>query len=404
MYIKRAIEKTIKEIEKSFPVLLITGPRQVGKTTVLKQLADEGRRYVTLDDPMLRDLAKSDPALFLQRFNPPVIIDEIQYAPELFPYIKMHADESGRKGEYWLTGSQAFHLMKNVSESLAGRVGVISLLGLSDSEIYSVPSVPFTTASDILLKKSKQREPHGLNEVYQRIFKGSMPALHVGNANSEMFFSSYIQTYLQRDVKDLTQVGDELAFLRFLTSVAARTGQAVNYTDMAKDVGISTPTAKQWMSVLVASGMVYLLEPYFNNVLKRAIKTPKMYFLDTGLCAYLTRWTSPESMEAGAMSGAFFETYVVGEIVKSYLNAGLRPPIYYYRDKDDREIDLLIHADDFLYPVEIKKSANPGKASIRHFSALEKTGLAIGEGSVLCFTSQLIPIDNKNWYVPAWLV
>lgn len=408
MYITRAMEKTVLDIQDSFPVLLITGPRQVGKTTMLRKLSDEKRQYVTLDDPMLRELAVTDPALFLQRFEPPVIIDEIQYAPELLPHIKMHVDKNNHNGDFWLTSSQMFHLMKNASESLAGRVGIVNLLALSNSEISNQKQDIFTTKPSSLMAKLKTATPLKLNEVFERIFKGGMPALYNENGfnaiGTDIFFSSYVQTYLQRDIRDLTQVADELSFFRFLASAAARTGQMVNYAEMAKDTGISPPTAKQWLSILVSSGVIALIEPYWNNALKRIIKSPKMYFLDTGLCAYLTKWTTPQALEAGAMSGAFFETWVVGEIIKSYYNAGKRPPLYYYRDKDNREIDLIIHENNILYPIEIKKSSNPGKSAIKHFSVLQNTGLEVGEGSVICLSSDILPIDQQNWYVPAWMI
>lgn len=405
MYINRSMEKTVLWIQNSFPVLLITGPRQVGKTTMLKKLSDENRQYVTLDDPLLRELAVKDPALFLQRFEPPVIIDEIQYAPELFPYIKMYVDKNRHNGDFWLTGSQVFHLMKNLSESLAGRVGIINMLGLSNSEIMNQVSSPFTTKPEEIMKKLKLSKQLKLNEIFEIVYKGSMPALYADkHISTDIFFSSYVQTYLQRDVKDLTQVGDELLFLRFLSNAAARTGQMVNYADMAKDIGISAPTAKQWLSILVSSGIIVLVEPYFNNALKRIIKSPRMYFLDTGLCAYLTKWTTPEVLEAGAMSGVFFESWVVGEIFKSYYNAGKRPPIYYYRDKDQREIDLIIYENDTLYPIEIKKSSNPSKNAIKHFNVLKNTNFKLGNGSVICLSNDLLPIDKKNWFVPAWLI
>jgi uncharacterized protein len=405
MYITRALEKTVLAIQKSFPVLLITGPRQSGKTTMLKRLSDECRKYVTLDDPMLRHLAVTDPGLFLQRFEPPVLIDEIQYAPELLPHIKMNVDKKKRNGDYWLTGSQVFHLMKNTSESLAGRVAILNLFPLSNAEIENQLTGIFTTKPEDIEARLKTAKPLNLNEIFIRIFKGGMPALYAeDNMNTDIFFSSYVQTYLARDVRDLTQVGDELSFFRFLSCVAARTGQMVNYADLAKDTGISPPTAKQWLSILVSSGIITLIEPYFNNSLKRLIKSPKLYFLDTGLCAYLTKWTTPQAMEAGAMSGAFFETWVVCEIIKSYYNAGKRPPLYYYRDKEKREIDLIIYENNKLYPIEIKKSGNPGKDAIKHFYLLQQTSLEVGEGSVVCLTEEFLPIDARNWYVPAWII
>jgi len=404
MYIHRSLETVVEKTTKSFPVVLITGPRQVGKTTMLKQLANGQRTYITLDNPLVREFAKSEPALFLQRYTPPVIIDEIQYAPELLPYIKMYVDEHKRKGDFWLTGSQTFHLMKNVSESLAGRVGIINMLGLSNSELSNQPAQPYKTDLNSLLEKASHAKPQSLKEVFNRIYKGSMPALYETEQDIEQYYASYVNTYLQRDIRDLSQVGNEMDFLRFLTCCAARTGQMVNYSDIAKDVGISPPTAKQWLSILVSSGIIYLVEPYYNNTLKRIIKSPNMYFMDTGLCAYLARWNNPEALEVSAMAGAFFETYVVAEIIKSYYHAGKRPPIYYYRDTDGKEIDLIIEENGTLYPIEIKKSASPKKDAVRHFSVLEKTGNKVGYGNVICLTDSVLPIDSNNAMVPVWLI
>jgi len=404
MYIHRSLETVVEKTTKSFPVVLITGPRQVGKTTMLKQLANGQRTYITLDNPLVREFAKSEPALFLQRYTPPVIIDEIQYAPELLPYIKMYVDEHKRKGDFWLTGSQTFHLMKNVSESLAGRVGIINMLGLSNSELSNQPAQPYKTDLNSLLEKASHAKPQSLKEVFNRIYKGSMPALYETEQDIEQYYASYVNTYLQRDIRDLSQVGNEMDFLRFLTCCAARTGQMVNYSDIAKDVGISPPTAKQWLSILVSSGIIYLVEPYYNNTLKRIIKSPNMYFMDTGLCAYLARWNNPEALEVSAMAGAFFETYVVAEIIKSYYHAGKRPPIYYYRDTDGKEIDLIIEENGTLYPIEIKKSASPKKDAVRHFSVLEKTGNKVGYGNVICLSDSVLPIDSNNAMVPVWLI
>ncbi len=417
MYIKRAIEGAVEKVSKTFPVLLVTGPRQVGKTTLLQKMAEKGRQYVTLDDPDIRYLAKHDPALFLLRYKPPVLIDEIQYATELLPHIKMAVDRSKRNGDFWLTGSQMFQLMKNVSESLAGRVGIVNLLGLSTSEINAFPSVPFSTEPDNLLQRMKQVPRAGLNDIYDRIFKGSMPALY---ANPEIslntYYQSYMNTYLQRDIKDLTQVADEMSFYNFMTIVAARTSRPVVYDEIAKEAGISAPTAKKWLSILVSSHIVAMVQPYHNNVLKRVIKQPQMHFLDTGLCAYLLKWNSAETLEKGAMSGAFFESYVFSEIYKSFLNAGLEPPLFYYRDRDKREIDLLIYQNGTLYPIEIKKTASPGKTAIKNFNVLnpvlepEKSGeleqmkVNIGSGIVICMTNDIIPVDAKNWAAPAWVI
>ena len=422
-YMKRAAEDTMIRVSKMFPVLLVTGPRQVGKTTLLQRLAEiqrdtgEDRKYVTLDDPDARYLAKRDPALFLQRYSPPVLIDEIQYSTELLPYIKMSADRSKRKGDFWITGSQVFHLMKNVSESLAGRVGIVNLLGLSDAEIYQELSEPFQTDASYLLNRLPVRTPKGLNEIYARIFKGSMPELYADeNVDWETSYRSYVDTYLQRDIRDLVQVADEMQFYNFMTVVAAHTSKPVVYEELASAAGISAPTAKKWLSVLVSSHIIALVQPYHNNALKRVVKMPLLHFLDTGLAAYLLKWGNPEVLERGAMSGAFFESYVFSEIYKSYLNAGKEPQIYYYRDKDQKEIDLLLYQNGVLSPIEIKKAASPGKTAIKNFHVLEPVAregafegleslkVEVGTGSVICMANDLLPVDEKNWYVPVWLI
>ncbi|MCM1037923.1 MAG: ATP-binding protein [Ruminococcus sp.] len=422
-YIKRAAEDTVLRVSKMFPVLLLTGPRQVGKTTLLQRLAkteeEQGikRKYVTLDDPDARYLARHDPALFLQRYTPPVLIDEIQYATELFPYIKMSVDRSRQKGDFWLTGSQVFRLMENVSESLAGRVGIVNLLGLSDAEIYRAPSEPFSLDPDRLLERLAVVKPRGLNEIYQRIFKGSMPELYAEeNIDWEIYYRSYVNTYLQRDIRELAQVADEMQFFNFMTIVAAQTSKPVVYEELANAAGISAPTAKKWLSILVSSHIIVLVQPYHNNVLKRVVKMPLLHFVDTGLAAYLLKWGNPEALEKGAMSGAFFESYVFSEIYKSYLNAGKEPPIFYYRDKDQKEIDLLIYQNGTLFPIEIKKAASPGKSAVKNFSVLDAVSrsavfddletlkVRIGMGGVVCMANDLLPVDEKNWYIPVWLL
>lgn len=404
-YLPRAIEPAVLRISQSFPVLLITGPRQVGKTTLLRQLGGSERNYVTLDDPDARMLAKTDPALFLERYTPPVTIDEIQYAPEILPYIKMNVDRSHRNGDYWLTGSQMFHAMHNVSESLAGRVGIMNLLGLSNAEINGSTSEPFTTDFGRLTKRVKSVPQMSLMDIYGRIYRGGMPALCTNpDTDPDTFYASYIATYLQRDIRDLSQVGDEMAFYNFMVCVAARTAKPVVYEELAKESGISAPTAKKWLSVLVSSHIVALVQPFHSNALKRITKVPMMHFLDTGLCAHLLKWGSAETLERGIMSGAFFESWVFSEIYKSYLNAAKEPPLFYYRDKDKREIDIVLHYDGTLFPVEVKKSASPGSETVRHFHVLQSSGWQVGSGAVLCMYSDVLPISRENCYVPAWAV
>ena len=408
-YIKRAAEDTIARVSKMFPVLLVTGPRQVGKTTLLQRLADiqksEGieRKYVTLDDPDVRYLAKHDPALFLQRYSPPVLIDEIQYATELLPYIKMSVDRSKRKGDFWITGSQVFRLMKNVSESLAGRVGIINLLGLSDAEIYQEPSEPFQTDAEQLMNRLSVRSKKDLNEIYRRIFKGSMPELYADEyVDWETYYRSYVDTYLQRDIRDLAQVADEMQFYNFMTIVAAQTSKPVVYEELASAAGISAPTAKKWLSILVSSHIIALVQPYHNNALKRVVKMPLIHFLDTGLAAYLTRWNTVDVLMNGAMAGAFFETFVISEIIKSYYNAGvLDLPLYFYRDKEQNEIDLIIWQNGMLHPVEIKKHADPNKNDVKAFAQLDKLkDLKRGTGCVICMYDRFTTLERDVMVAP----
>ena len=385
MYIKRAIEETVLRLSGMFPVLLVTGPRQVGKTTLLQKLMGPERKYVTLDDPDVRYLAKRDPALFMQRYTPPVLIDEIQYAEE-------------REREP------------------RGRVGIVNLPGLSDAEIYGYGSAPYTTEPERLMKRLGTVKERGLNEIYARIFKGSMPALYAGEADWETYYRSYVDTYLQRDIRDLSQVVDEMQFYNFMTAAAAHTSKSVVYEELANAAGVSAPTAKKWLSLLVSSHIVALVQPYSNNILKRAVKMPLLHFLDTGLAAYLLKWGGPEVLERGIMAGAFFESYVFSEIYKSYLNAGKEPPLFYYRDKDQKEIDLLLYQDGTVCPIEIKKAASPGRDAVKNFSVLSPLGtperfgamrelkVEIGTGNVICMARDLLPVDGKNWYVPAWLI
>lgn len=409
MYITRHMEKPVMELNEQYPVLLLTGPRQVGKTTMLEHLIEvegKGRKKVSLDDLTLRELAKTDPKMFFQLYQPPLLIDEVQYAPELFPYIKIMVDERHQPGDFWLTGSQLFKMMEGVQESLAGRVALLHLSPLSQSEIMKrPPEPPFSLELPLLSERQNGRQMLNTPEVFQRIHQGGMPALVTGTySNASIFYSSYIDTYMERDVRRLSNDIDSLKFLRFLRSVATRTSQQVNYKGIADDAEIDQTTAKNWLHVLEALGIIFLLEPYSNNVLKRTVSTPKLYFYDSGIVCYLTRWSSPETAMEGAMSGALLENYTVAEIIKTYQNAGQEPFLYYYRDKDAREIDLILERDGKLFPIEIKKMASPPKKLTKVFDLIDKSPLQRGTGAILCMADQLGAFDQNNLIVPISLI
>lgn len=409
MYITRHMEKPVMELNEQYPVLLLTGPRQVGKPTMLEHLIEvegKGRKKVSLDDLTLRELAKTDPKMFFQLYQPPLLIDEVQYAPELFPYIKIMVDERHQPGDFWLTGSQLFKMMEGVQESLAGRVALLHLSPLSQSEIMKrPPEPPFSLELPLLSERQNGRQMLNTPEVFQRIHQGGMPALVTGTySNASIFYSSYIDTYMERDVRRLSNDIDSLKFLRFLRSVAARTSQQVNYKGIADDAEIDQTTAKNWLHVLEALGIIFLLEPYSNNVLKRTVSTPKLYFYDSGIVCYLTRWSSPETAMEGAMSGALLENYTVAEIIKTYQNAGQEPFLYYYRDKDAREIDLILERDGKLFPIEIKKMASPPKKLTKVFDLIDKSPLQRGTGAILCMADQLGAFDQNNLIVPISLI
>jgi len=406
MYLSRTIESFFRKSAKHFPVMLITGARQVGKTTLLRRLAEPRRKYISLDDPVVLDLARSDPALFFQRYTPPMIIDEIQYAPELLPYIKMAVDRTGKKNLFWLTGSQHFHLMKGITESLAGRVGVLNLMGLSYKESKGRGrDVKTFLPGKGFLKAGVGEKTLSLRDIYAHIFRGAFPAMHADpGMDRNLFYSSYVQTCLQRDVADLINIGNRMSFLRFLKAAAARTAQLLNLSDLARDADITPNTAKKWLSVLQASDIVYLLQPFHTNLSKRLVKAPKLYFLDTGLCAWLTEWSSPETLEAGAFSGAIFETWVFSEILKTWLHNGLAPSFYYYHDRDRKEIDLLIFRDRMVYPVEIKKTASPRTDMVRTFGTLKRLGLSVGTGCLVCLSEDIIPLEKDIYALPAGLM
>lgn len=405
-YITRNLESVVNQVTKEYPVVLVTGPRQVGKTTMLQKLMEgTDRGYVTLDDLNERNIAKTDPELFLQLHKPPVLIDEVQYAPELFTYIKIQVDKGHDPGAFWLTGSQVFKLMRGIQESLAGRVAVLSLTSLSQAEIYGGVMEPFTIDMDALSARKRGRKEADAGEVFGWIYRGSMPAVVSGeNSNSQIFYRSYVSTYIERDVRELSSAIDSLKFLRFITAVAARCSQMLNVAEIARDADINQMQAKNWLGILETLGIIFYLHPYSNNMLKRLIKTPKLYFYDTGLVCYLTKWSSAETLESGAMNGAVLENYVVAEIMKTYLNCGMEPYLYYYRDKDAREIDIVLEHDGVLNPVEIKKTSNPGTELVKVFELLDKASVSRSKGAVICMKPGLGMIDRDNYIVPVWVV
>lgn len=407
-YIRRAMEDTFLRLNREFPAILITGPRQVGKTTMLRNLMGQeniAREYITLDDLTEREIAKNDPKMFFQIHKPPLFIDEVQYAPEIFTYIKIHIDKNHRPGDFWLTGSQVFKLMDGVRESLAGRVALLSMSSMSQAEICGAVTEPFVVDFDKLAQRSLDRKSIDTPAVFDRIFNGGMPALVSGQyTERKALYSSYISTYIDRDVKEITGAINSLRFMSFITATAALAGQMLNYKTIADAAGIDQVTAKNWIGILEKIGIVFFLYPYSNNILKRTVTKPKLYFFDTGLVSYLTKWSSGETLMNGAMSGAILENYVVSELVKSYHNCGKEAFIYYYRDKDAKEIDLILEGDGKLYPIEIKKTATPAPQLIKVFKTIDKAPLIRGTGAVLCTADKLSAFDANNLIVPVWMI
>lgn len=404
MYIKRHLEEQILSASQYYPVVMVCGQRQVGKSTMLNQIRTPERRYVTLDDGNARRLASTDPALFFETYGYPLLIDEFQRVPSILLEMKKIVDQKALAGEdnagmFWLTGSQKFKMMQNVSESLAGRIAIFDMSGLSASEIEERPAALFRPELQALRERLESSKKKNVHQIYEDIFRGGMPKLRTTTLDRDRFYMDYINTYIERDIKDLAQVGKLNEFYDFLVFMAARTGQELKYDEIANAIGISQPTAKAWVTILERSGIIFILRPYFSNITKRLIKTPKMYFMDTGLAAYLCRWPNAETLENGAMDGAFLETYVVTEIVKSYYNAGKAADLFYYRDIDKKEIDLLIVEGDKMYPIEIKKSKEPAKPD-KNFSVLSRLAADIQPGIILCMSDELIPYNREAWYCP----
>ena len=406
-YIKRELERKFIKMSGFFKAVLVTGARQVGKTTMMKHLAEgTGRTYVTLDNTLARDLAKRDPVLFFQTYKPPILIDEVQKAPELFEQIKIMCDESDEKGLFWLTGSQQYKMMKKIRETLAGRLGILELYSLSQKE---KSGISFDTELDFSLDALKSRQlqmpKNDIQVVFQHIWEGGMPqVLGVDDELRSEYYNSYIETYLMRDIAEEANITDYVRFRKFLSACAALTSEQVNYSNLAEAADISQPTAKEWVTVLQGLGIIYLLQPYSNNALKRLTKTPKLYFCDTGLCAYLSMWLTSATLMNGAVSGHFYENYVVMELVKNFAYAKTKANITYYRDSNAKEIDVFIEENDIIHPLEIKKSANPNNREVKKYEVLDKAQLNRGNGGIICMCEEPIPIDADNCLIPSNLI
>jgi len=406
-YIRRTLERIIPDISADYSCLLLIGPRQVGKTTMLEHLMEGTRRTkVTLDDIENRRLAKSDPELFLELHPAPVLIDEVQYAPELFSYIKIRIDDGAAPGSYWLTGSQALQLMELAQESLAGRAAILHMSALSQSELYGdAETSPLALSLEHLDMRGRHLSACTPTQMYERIWHGGMPGHRSGRyRDRDVFYGSYVQTYIDRDVSDMVPGVDKLMFADFVRAAACRTAQMLNVHDIARDVGVSDETAKRWLKVLERSEIIFFLRPYSNNVLKRVVKTPKMYFFDTGLVAYLTRYSSPEVLMNGALNGAILENYVVAEIRKTWSNCAKEAMLHYYRDRDANEIDMVLESDGESHPIEIKKSTNPGAGAASAFALLDKSPIPRGTGAVLCLRETMSAIDRNTLMVPIWMI
>ena len=406
-YMERTLERKFLHMSSFFKAVLVTGARQVGKTTMLKHLAaEQSRTYVSMDNTMSRALAKSDPVLFFQTYKPPIIIDEIQKAPELFEQIKIICDNSEERGLFWLTGSQQYKMMKSVRETLAGRIGILELYSLSKNE---VEGLTFPNELDFSLPCLLERQPltrkNDIVEVFEHIWRGGMPdALSADAEQRQEYFNSYIETYLMRDVAEEGGITDTVRFRKFLNACAALVAEQVNYKTLAAAAEISQPTAKEWLRLLQGLGIIYLLPPYANNELKRLVKTPKMYFCDTGLCAYLSMWLTRDTLMNGAASGHYFENYVIVELLKNYAYAPSKANLTYYRDSNAKEIDLFVEENGVIHPLEIKKSANPDRREIKKYELIDKAKLKRGSGGIICMCEEVIPIDAQNCFIPCNLI
>ena len=403
-YIPRHLTNKIKNLSSEYACILLTGPRQVGKTTLLEHtINNKNVTFVTLDDLAERRLAQSDPELFLNSHKQPIVIDEVQYAPELFSYIKIAVDKGASPGSFYLTGSQSFKLMRLAQESLAGRVAIIQLQSLSQSEILNTENIEFKTEFENL--KLRKGLICNMQNIYERIFNGGMPALISKKfTDRNVYYSSYIKTFIERDVSEEIEGVDKFLFSDFIRACACRIANELNIHSIAVDVNISDDTAKRWLSVLEKSEIIFFIHPFSNNLLKRTVKNKKMYFFDTGIVAYLLKYSSSEILMNDAINSAILENYVVSELRKTYLNNCKEELFYYYRDVDKHEIDLIIDYDNLLHPIEIKKSSVPSDKMISSFKCLDKSSRKRGAGCLICMKDNLTVIDKENTIVPIWMI
>lgn len=393
---KRDIENRIKKISETFRVLAVTGPRQVGKSTLLDFLMPKNMTKVSLDDETLKTMAKEDPRQFIEMFKKPLFIDEVQYAPELFPYIKMEVDKNSSRGQYWLSGSQAFDLMKGVTETLAGRVGIAKMNSFSYSEIARNKNIELFDLDNL-----KQKKYIDINKAFELIFNGGMPELYdIKDMDRNEFYNSYISTYIERDVRKIKDIGNVETFKKFMRVLAVRTGATINYSNIADEIGITDKTVKAWISVLVNTGIIYLLEPYSSSEIKRLTKMSKIIFMDMGLACSLANYESARALQLSREAGRFFESYIISEIIKGYENKGKKLDITHLRNKETEEIDLIIRKNNTIYPIEIKMTSTPKKEMIKNFQFLKKTNVKIGTGGLICAYDKLMKIDESNYIIP----
>lgn len=405
----RSLTKHILQLNNEVKVFFLIGPSQSGKTTFLKNLASPDRKYADLAEPAMRSMANEESVLFLQRYAPPVLIDNIQYAPELVPVIKDYVFHNGKPGDFWLIAPKEYsEELSSIFAELGDKFACFELCGLSSAELDGRESTPFIPDMQLLAGWMQNPVPHSVVEIYERIWRGDKPAMYNEGADWQAFYAKLVQDILQRDIRKFVQLNNEMKFYRFLCAVASQTAKLLNYAVMAKETGISIPTAKQWLGILEKMGIVYLLQPAAFNGVKYVVKTPKLYFTDTGLAAYLLRWNTADALELGAMSAEFFETWVIGEVYKSFANSGQKAQLYYYRNFNGKEVELLILHNGVLYPCVISKSAQVQKM-YKRFNIIEAafggcTEVKTAAGSVICLVPEFGMDKNNIMYIPAWMI